>query len=145
MPIHNPVVASLLDGLKVVAGANTLAVALTVGLILRLNVLSAGVGLVAAVCAIKLVIKPLLVWLPLSLLDLPDLGKHILILEAAMPSALLGVVLAKRYGCDGWLGRQAGLFHHHRGRGHHPGGCRAVYLIEPPNLLPLVGSPAVPG
>ncbi|MCF8043658.1 MAG: AEC family transporter [Desulfarculaceae bacterium] len=103
LPIHNPVVASLLDGLKVVAGANTLAVALTVGLILRLNVLSAGVGLVAAVCAIKLILKPLLVWLPLSLLDLPDLGKHILILEAAMPSALLGVVLAKRYGCDGGL------------------------------------------
>ncbi|MBU2518653.1 MAG: AEC family transporter [Proteobacteria bacterium] len=103
LPKQNPVVASILDGLKVVAGANTLAVAMTVGLILRLNVLSAGVGLVAAVCAIKLVVKPLLVWLPLSLLDLPDLGKHILILEASMPSAMLGVVLSKRYGCDGGL------------------------------------------
>lgn len=103
LPRQNPVVASILDGLKVVAGANTLAVAMTVGLILRLNVLSAGVGLVASVCAIKLVVKPLLVWLPLSLLDLPDLGKHILILEASMPSAMLGVVLSKRYGCDGGL------------------------------------------
>jgi predicted permease len=103
LPRHNPVVASILDGLRVVAGANTLAVALTVGLVLRLNVLSAGIGLVAAVCLIKLVAAPLLVWLPLSLVDLPELGKNILVLEAAMPSALLGVVLAKRYGCDGPL------------------------------------------
>lgn len=103
LPTRNPVVASLLDGLKVVAGANTLAVALTVGLILRLNVLSAGLGLVAAACAIKLAVEPVLVWLPLSLLSLPALGKHILILEAAMPSAMLGVVLSKRYGCDGGL------------------------------------------
>ena len=103
LPRQNPVVASILDGLKVVAGANTLAVALTVGLILRLNVLSAGIGLVAAACAIKLAVEPFLVWLPLSLLPLPQLGKNILILEAAMPSALLGVVLAKRYGCDGEL------------------------------------------
>lgn len=103
LPIHNPVVASLLDGLKVVAGANTLVVALTVGLILRLNVFSAGVTLVVAVCAIKLILKPLLVWLPLAAINLPDLGKHILVLEAAMPSAMLGVVLAKRYGCDGGL------------------------------------------
>jgi len=103
LPLKNPVVASILDGLRVVAGANTLAVALTVGLILRLNVLSAGLGLVAAVCLIKLVAGPLLVWLPLSWVDLPELGKNILVLEAAMPSALLGVVLAKRYGCDGGL------------------------------------------
>lgn len=103
LPKHNPIVASFFDGLKVVAGANTLAVALTVGLILKLDVLSAGVGVVVAICAIKLVVKPVLVWLPLSFIDLPDLGKHILILEAVMPSALLGVVLSKRYGCDGGL------------------------------------------
>ena len=56
-----------------------------------------------AVCAIKLVLKPILVWFPSQALDLTPMQSGVLILEAAMPPALLTVVLANTYGCDGKL------------------------------------------
>ena len=52
---------------------------------------------------IKLILKPLIVWMPTLAMDLRDWEVQVLVLEAAMPSALLTVVFAKTYGCDAKL------------------------------------------
>ncbi len=52
---------------------------------------------------IKLILKPGMVWLPTLSLGMSDIQTQIRVLEAAMSSALLTVVLAKSYGCDAGL------------------------------------------
>ena len=44
-----------------------------------------------------------MVWAPTLAMDLQDWEVQVLVLEAAMPSALLTVVFAKTYGCDAKL------------------------------------------
>ncbi|MGE4553531.1 MAG: AEC family transporter, partial [Desulfovibrionaceae bacterium] len=95
--------AMLFDVLDVAARANTFVVVLTVGALLHFRNLREAVGPAVAACLVLLVAQPLLVWafsLPLDV----DAGRRlVLVLESAMPSALLSVPLATRYGCDGTL------------------------------------------
>ena len=89
--------------LDILGSANTFLVVMTVGVLLNFQGLRSIVMLVAMVCTIKLIIKPVIVWLPSLALDLTAVEAQVLVLEAAMPSAFLTVVLANSYGCDGKL------------------------------------------
>jgi predicted permease len=99
-PVSNPIFEKLIDALKVVGQANTFLVTLTVGLLLQLH----GPGKVALaavlVASIKLLIMPLLAWLPASALGPAGWQLEVLVLEAGMPSAMLAVALCSSYGCD---------------------------------------------
>jgi len=103
LPDDGPVVGTTLRAVDLVASANSFLVALTVGLSLRFQGLRAMVWLALGVALIKLILKPILVWLPSLALPLTSVQLEVLIIEAAMPSALLSVVLARRYGCDAEL------------------------------------------
>lgn len=103
LPTDGAVVNVVFQCLGLIGSANTFLVAMAVGVLLHFEGLKSVVPLVAVVCTIKLVLKPVVVWLPSLALDLTAVQTEILVLEAAMPSALLTVVLANTYGCDGKL------------------------------------------
>ena len=103
LPTDAPFVSVLFQALELLGSANAFLVAMAVGVLLHFGGLRSLLPLVAAVCAIKLILKPVMVWLPSLALDLTAVQTQILVLEAAMPSALLTVVLANTYGCDGKL------------------------------------------
>ena len=99
----DPILSSIQDGLHIVGGANTFLVILTVGLTLQLSGLRDVTRIGASVCAVKLLIMPVLLWLPSHAMSLPDWQMQVLVLEGAMPSAMLSVVLCNAYGCDARL------------------------------------------
>jgi len=91
------------EALHIIAKANTFLVTLTVGVLLSFSSLRSILWLAFITITIKLIISPLLVYLPANMLSLDTWQLQVLLLEAAMPSAMLSVVLAKRYGCDAEL------------------------------------------
>ena len=103
LPCDIPVISTIFDGLKVIGAANTLMVALTVGVMLHFQELKEVALMAAIVIVIKLVLKPIMVWLPTLAMPFSATQVHILVLEGAMPSAMLTVVLSATYGCDAKL------------------------------------------
>ena len=102
-PIANPIYASIMDGVQVVGAANTFLVVLTVGLMLEPRGMRELLPVVLLVAAIKLVLMPMLAWLPTQAMALPTWQIQVQVLEASMPVGLLVVVLAGAYGCDARL------------------------------------------
>lgn len=98
-----PLLGSVLHTVHVVASANTLVVSLAVGLALRFAGLRRALALALPVVAIKLFLQPVLLWAAASSLFVDTWQTQVLVLQGAMPSALVSVVLAERYGCDGEL------------------------------------------
>ncbi len=103
LPTQNVVAATLLSALDILGKANTLLVALVIGTLLEVPQIRSAALVVVAACLIKLVLQPLVAWLPATWLNFPDLWTRVLVLEAAMPSAILSAVFARRYGCDARL------------------------------------------
>ncbi len=103
LPTTGLIVTPLFDALHIVAKANTFLVALTVGVLLQFGSFRDILWMAVAVVVIKLILAPVLVYIPASFLTLETWQMQVLILEASMPSAMLSVVLAKRYGCDAGL------------------------------------------
>jgi predicted permease len=103
LPAKVPFLEPVFQGIGLLGAANTFLVALTVGVLLHIEELRSLLPLGILVVAIKLILKPVVVWLPALGLGLSDTQIQILVLEAAMPSALLTVVLASHYGCDAKL------------------------------------------
>ena len=101
--VSNLVYDKLIDALKVVGQANTFLVTLTVGLLLQLRFRGKIVLVAALVVATKLLVMPLLAWLPGRALGPEAWQLEVLVLEAGMPSALLSVALCSSYGCDDGL------------------------------------------
>ncbi len=79
---------------------------MTVGVLLHFTTLRRIIGIALAAIVIKLLLSPLLIYLPASMLPLETWQMQVLLLEASMPSAMLSVVLAKQYGCDAELAAQ---------------------------------------
>jgi hypothetical protein len=52
---------------------------------------------------IKLIIQPLLSYGQATLFHFPPLWNQIVVLEAAMPTAAMTAIFAKKYGCDAEL------------------------------------------
>ncbi len=103
LPTAGPYIDVPFQALGLLGSANTFLVALTVGVLLHFQGVKSLLGLVALVCTIKLILKPVMVWLPSLALEMSAVQVEVLVLEAAMPSALLTVVLASSYGCDARL------------------------------------------
>lgn len=99
-PTSDPVYKSIMDGVHIAGAANTFLVTLAVGLFLSFRGLRDALLAVALVATVKLLIMPVLVWVPTGLVDIPLWQIEVAVLEAAMPSAMLTVVLASSYGCD---------------------------------------------
>ena len=103
LPVKGLLLSPFFQALHILASANTLMVALTVGVVLQFSEMRAILPMAFFACLIKLILKPIMVWLPTLAMSLQDWQVQILVLEAAMPSALLTVVLANTYGCDAKL------------------------------------------
>lgn len=103
LPVEGVLITPIFHFLEVLSSANTFLVAMTVGVLLHFSGMRSILWLVLFVCLIKLVLKPLLVWVPTLPMNLQDWQLQVLVLEAAMPPALLTVVFAKTYGCDARL------------------------------------------
>lgn len=103
LPLEGTLITPIFHFLGVLSSANTFLVAMTVGVVLHFSGMRAIVWLILFTVLIKLILKPLMVWVPTLAMDLQDWQIQVLVLEAAMPSALLTVVFAKTYGCDAKL------------------------------------------
>ncbi|MEA2091430.1 MAG: AEC family transporter [Campylobacterota bacterium] len=103
LPVEGMLITPIFQLLKVLSSANTFLVAMTVGVLLHFSGMRTIAWLVLFAVLIKLILKPLIIWIPTLAMDLQDWQLQVLILEAAMPSALLAVVFAKTYGCDAKL------------------------------------------
>ncbi|MHC3995182.1 AEC family transporter [Thiomicrolovo sp. ZZH C-3] len=106
LPVTGMVAAPLFDAVQIVAKANTLLVTLLVGVTLGFDRLRAIAGIAAVVLLLKLVASPLLIALPAHYFALEPWQLQVLVIESAMPSAMLSVAFAKRYGCDVQLASQ---------------------------------------
>jgi predicted permease len=103
LPVEGALLTPIFNFLGVLSSANTFLVAMTVGVLLHFSGMRAIVWIILFAVLIKLILKPLIVWMPTLVMDLQDWQVQVLVLEAAMPSALLTVVFAKTYGCDAKL------------------------------------------
>jgi len=103
LPTSGPVMGTLMQALKAAGTANTLMVTLLVGVLLEFKGIQSVALAGAAVALNKLILKPVMIWLPTTFMALPAWQVHVLVLEAAMPSALLTVALCRSYGCDAGL------------------------------------------
>lgn len=110
LPIDGPILGTIYQALTVMGDANTLMVTLLVGVLLHFQ----GIGSVAMagifVAANKLILKPLMIWAPTLFMTLQTWEVHVLVLEAAMPSALLTVALSRTYGCNAGLASRMVFF-----------------------------------
>ena len=103
LPKNNIMIVSLFKLLEIIANSNTLMVTMTIGIMLRFHNLRKVLPIVILACIIKLLVQPLLAGSFADLLNFPDAWRKILVIEAAMPSAALAAVFAKRYNCDAEL------------------------------------------
>lgn len=100
LPLHGMVIEPLFNAVHVIAQANTLLVTLLVGVTLGFDRLKAIAGIAAVVLLLKLVASPLLVAVPARCFVSEPWQLQVLVIESAMPSAMLSVAFARRYGCD---------------------------------------------
>ena len=100
---QNMVVDILYTVLHTTGAANTLLVTVTIGLMLHFRHFRRILPVIALICIIKLVVQPLLAFGQAQVLHFPQLWQQIVVIEAAMPTAALSAVFAKRYGCDSEL------------------------------------------
>lgn len=103
LPTQVPVIKEIFETIELISKANTFFIALTVGVLLEFKGVRSILSFVIVATILKLFVAPLLVWLPVSIMEMSRLQLKVAILEAAMPSAMLSVVLAKKYGCDAQL------------------------------------------
>ena len=103
LPRENVIVGGVLKALGVLAHANTAVVALTLGVMLKFTNLLRALPVVLLACLLKLAVQPALVYYQAQALGFDKLAHEVSVLEAAMPTAALCAVFAKRYGCDAEL------------------------------------------
>jgi len=93
----------LFEATHIVAAANTFLVALTVGVVLNFSSIQHILPVALLTIVFKLLVSPLIVYMPARFIALEPWQMQVLLLEAAMPSAMLSVALSKQYGCDAEL------------------------------------------
>lgn len=103
LPKENILVAGFYKSLNIITNANTFLVALTIGVMLHFKNLSKVIWVVLLAVVIKLIIQPLLSYYQADLYQFSAMWKQIVVLEAAMPTAAMTAVFARRYGCDAEL------------------------------------------
>jgi len=103
LPHNNVFVGGIYKALNLISGANTFLVALLIGVMLHFKDLRKVWWATALVIVIKLIVQPVLSYSQSIYFGFPDLWHQIVVLEAAMPTAAMTAVFAKRYGCDAEL------------------------------------------
>jgi len=103
-------ITPLFEATYIIAKSNTFLVALTVGVLLRFDKLHKLTTIALMTILLKLILSPLLIYLPATMLSLHTWELQVLLLETSMPSAMLSVVLAKQYGCDAQLAAKLVFF-----------------------------------
>ncbi|MDG4812287.1 AEC family transporter [Hydrogenovibrio sp. 3SP14C1] len=103
LPLDGIFFTEIFNAVHLIAQANTFFVVLTIGVMLEFSGFKHILVLAVVAIILKLIISPILVWLPTLALPLQQWQMEVILLESAMPSAMLSVVLAKRYGCDAHL------------------------------------------
>lgn len=103
LPLDGIFFKEIFNAIHLIAQANTFFVVLTIGVMLQFNGFKHLLPLAIVVIVLKLIISPILVWLPALSISLQPWQMEVILLESAMPSAMLSVVLAARYGCDAHL------------------------------------------
>ncbi len=103
LPKNNIMIVSLFKLLEIIANSNTLMVTMTIGIMLKFHDLRKVLPIVILACIIKLLVQPLLTSSFADLFNFTGVWRKILVIEAAMPSAALAAVFAKRYNCDAEL------------------------------------------
>lgn len=98
-----PVIKELFKTINIISRSNTFFVALTVGVLLEVNKIRPILTLVIIAVIFKLFFSPAIVYLASLSINLSEIQLKVVIIESAMPSAMLSVVLAKKYGCDAGL------------------------------------------
>ncbi len=99
----NSLTAPLFHLADVLSGALTPVAIITVGLMLKKPSVKSILVPLMVVIAIKLLLKPFLAGTLASALGFQDQWRQILVILAAMPSAVLGAVFLRRYGGDASL------------------------------------------
>jgi len=100
---NNEFTAPLFQLGNVLASALTPVAILSVGLIFKFPSIKTIIIPLVIVVLLKLLIKPIAGGYLASMLGFPELWRDVVIILAAMPSAILGVVFLKRYGGDASL------------------------------------------
>lgn len=91
---------SIINRVMVLVGnANTLLVALAVGLVIEFHSIRSHWLFLAVAVLLKLLIKPIMAYMLLKSPAFTDLMQQVVFIETALPSALLGAVFAKHYNC----------------------------------------------
>jgi len=103
LPLKGDFITVFFDTVHIIGKANTLMVALLVGVTLRFDSLKKILPLVFMVIILKLILNPFIVASLSYFVTLEKWQLDVLIIESAMPSAMLSVALAKQYGCDATL------------------------------------------
>jgi malate permease and related proteins len=88
---------------KILASALTPLAIISVGLMFKMPKFKSIFAALIIVVLIKLIIKPLIAGYFANLCGFPNLWTEVLVLLAAMPPAILGVVFLRRYGGDSTL------------------------------------------
>jgi predicted permease len=99
----NPFLSPVFQVCRVLAAALTPVAVLAVGLMFKLPTVRGILLPLAIVVAIKLLLEPLGASIFATIGGFPDLWHDVLVLLAAMPPAVLGVVFLHRYGADSAL------------------------------------------
>ncbi|OPL13180.1 MAG: hypothetical protein AVO38_13950 [delta proteobacterium ML8_D] len=101
LPINpDSIFFSIIDRIMVLTGsANTLLVALAVGLVIEFHSIKGYRLFMAAAVLLKLILKPVMAYLLLKDPVFTDTMQQVVFIETALPSALLGAVFAKNYNC----------------------------------------------
>jgi hypothetical protein len=103
LPIEEEGYKEFFKALSFISNANTFFVVLTVGVLLEFSNIMNILKFVFVVLLFKLILAPLFIYFVASSLTLEAWQLEVAVIESAMPSAMLSVVLSARYGCDAKL------------------------------------------
>jgi len=96
---HSVVFSIIERVMTLVGNANTLLVALAVGLVIEFQSIRTYWLFMAVAVLLKLIVKPVMAYLLLKQPAFTDMMQQIVFIETALPSALLGAVFARHYNC----------------------------------------------
>jgi predicted permease len=103
VPLQSPFVAPILEAAKMIDGTLAALACLILGLQIKVGSLKRLLPIVGISAALQMGFQPLLAYGLAVLFHLGVMERQILVLIAAMPSAVLGPIFAVRYNCEGEL------------------------------------------
>ena len=103
VPLESPFVAPILEAGKIINGTRAALACLILGMQIKVGSFKRLLPIVAISATLQMGLQPLLAYGQAVLYRLSGLERQVLVLIAAMPSAVLGPVFAVRYKCDGEL------------------------------------------